>query len=232
MSNEPAILVIDDEIQIRRLLKLTLEANGFRIYLAESGEDGLIRAAMDRPDLIILDLGLPDAEGIDILKKLREWATLPILILSVRNAEQDIIAALDAGGDDYLTKPFRTGELLARIRTALRHWHATPTETIFTFGVVTIDLAARTVKKGGEMIKLTATEYSLLSLFVRNAGKVLTHRYLLEQVWGHAYVDETQYTRVYVGQLRKKLEDDPTNPRHLLTESGIGYRLALEENDV
>ncbi len=230
MSNEPAILVIDDEIQIRRLLKLTLEANGFKIYLAESGEDGLIRAAMDRPDLIILDLGLPDADGIDILKKLREWATLPILILSVRNAEQDIIAALDAGADDYLPKPFRTGELLARIRTALRHRQATPTETVFAFGAVIVDLAARTVKKGGEFIKLTATEYSLLSLFVRNAGKVLTHRYILEQVWGHAYADETQYTRVYVGQLRKKLEDDPTNPRHLLTESGIGYRLAMDED--
>ncbi len=229
MSNEPAILVIDDEIQIRRLLKLTLEANAFKIYLAESGEDGLVRAAMDRPDLIILDLGLPDADGIDILKKLREWATLPILILSVRHAEQDIIAALDGGADDYLTKPFRTGELLARIRTALRHRHSTPTETVFTFGAVTVDLAARTVKKGGEMIKLTATEYSLLSLFARNAGKVLTHRYILEHVWGHAYAEETQYTRVYVGQLRKKLEDDPANPRHLLTESGIGYRLAMDE---
>ncbi|MGH7455316.1 MAG: response regulator, partial [bacterium] len=136
MSNEPAILVIDDEIQIRRLLKLTLEANGFKTYLAESGEDGLIRAAMDRPDLIILDLGLPDADGIDILKKLREWATLPILILSVRNAEQDIIAALDGGADDYLAKPFRTGELLARIRTALRHRQAPLTESVFTFGTV------------------------------------------------------------------------------------------------
>jgi two-component system KDP operon response regulator KdpE len=229
MSNAPAILVIDDEIQIRRLLKLTLEANGFKIFLAESGEDGLVRAAMDRPDLIILDLGLPDAEGIDVLKKLREWATLPILILSVRNAESDIIAALDGGADDYLTKPFRTGELLARIRTALRHRQAPLTETVFTFGAVVVDLAAHTVKKGGEFIKLTATEYSLLSLFVRNAGKVLTHRYLLEQVWGHAYAAETQYTRVYVGQLRKKLEDDPANPRYLLTESGIGYRLAMDE---
>jgi len=225
MNNKSSILIIDDESQIRRLLQLALESNEYKVILTENGNNGMTRAAMDKPDLIILDLGLPDADGIDILKKLREWATMPILILSVRNTEEDIVAALDAGADDYLIKPFRTGELLARVRTALRHQQTGQAEHIFTFGSVVVDLAAHTVKKDEEFIKLTATEYSLLSLFVRNAGKVLTHRYILEQVWGHAYAGETQYTRVYLAQLRKKLEDDPTNSKLFITESGIGYRL-------
>lgn len=229
MEKKLSVLVIDDEAQIRRLLQLALESNEYKVILTGNGHDGLTRAAMDKPDLIILDLGLPDVDGIDILKKLREWATMPILILSVRHTEEDIIAALDGGADDYLIKPFRTGELLARVRTALRHHQAEPAEHIFTFGEVVVDLAAHTVKKNDEFIKLTATEYSLLSLFVRHAGRVLTHRYILEQVWGHAYADETQYSRVYLAQLRKKLEDDPANPKLFLTESGIGYRLAAEE---
>lgn len=222
------ILVIDDEIQIRRLLQITLEAAGFKVHLAASGEEGIREAAMARPELIILDLGLQDADGIDVLKKLRVWAEIPILILSVRASEQDIVAALDAGADDYLTKPFRTGELLARVRAALRHRQLTEEGTAFTSGSLFVDLAARVVKKKGEVIKLTPTEYALLALFVRNTGKVLTHRYILQQIWGPTFEEETQYSRVYVAQLRKKLEDNPNTPKLIVTESGIGYRLAVE----
>lgn len=222
------ILVIDDEIQIRRLLQITLEAAGFKVHLAASGEEGIRQAAMARPEVIILDLGLQDADGIDILKKLRVWAEIPILILSVRASEQDIVAALDAGADDYLTKPFRTGELLARVRAALRHRQLTEEGTAFTSGSLFVDLAARVVKKKGEIIKLTPTEYALLALFVRNTGKVLTHRYILQQIWGPTFAEETQYSRVYVAQLRKKLEDNPNTPKLFVTESGIGYRLAVE----
>jgi two-component system, OmpR family, KDP operon response regulator KdpE len=223
------VLVVDDEIQMRRLLKITLEAGGFKVYLAESGEDGLRQAATSRPEFVILDLGLQDMDGIQVLRKLREWAEFPVLILSVRAQEQDIIAALDAGADDYLTKPFRTGELMARVRSALRHSQRTAHGTVFSNGSLSVDLAARLVKKKGDIIKLTPTEYSLLALFVRNAGRVLTHRFILQQVWGPTFEGETQYSRVYVGQLRKKLEDDPESPRLLLTESGIGYRLAAGE---
>jgi two-component system KDP operon response regulator KdpE len=229
VSSSIRILVVDDEIQIRRLLKITLEGAGYEIHLAESGEEGLRQAAMARPEMIILDLGLPDRDGIDVLKKLREWAIVPVLILSVRSSEQDIVAALDAGADDYLTKPFRSGELLARVRTALRHRHSTEHGSVFNSGSLTVDLAARTVKKKGEIIKLTPTEYSLLALFVHNAGKVLTHRYILQQIWGPTFEEETQYTRVYIAQLRKKIEDDPVDPKRLLTESGIGYRLLIDE---
>jgi two-component system KDP operon response regulator KdpE len=228
MSNQPVILIIDDEIQIRRLLELTLTSNGFKVISSESGEDGLRRAGMDRPDFIILDLGLPDIDGTEVLKKIREWSTIPILILSVRDSEKDIIACLDAGADDYLIKPFRTGELLARIRTALRHKPSLLDKSIFTTGSLYIDLTTRIVKKENVLIKLTATEYSLLALLVRNAGRVLTHKYILEQVWGPTFVDQTEYTRVYVGQLRKKIEDNPEQPKIILTESGIGYRLAIE----
>jgi two-component system KDP operon response regulator KdpE len=183
----------------------------------------------ERPELIILDLGLPDMDGITVLKKIREWATIPIIILSVRNTESDIIGCLDAGADDYLVKPFRTGELLARVRTALRHRPRNQEKELFTTHNLSVDLAARIVKKKSEVVKLTATEYSLLALFVRNSGRVLTHNFILEQVWGPAFSKEAQYTRVYVGQLRKKIEDDPANPKILLTESGIGYRLNVEE---
>jgi two-component system KDP operon response regulator KdpE len=223
-----SILVIDDEIQIRRLLQITLEAAGFKVHLAASGEEGIRQAAMVRPEIIILDLGLQDADGIDVLKKLRVWVEIPILILSVRASEQDIVAALDAGADDYLTKPFRTGELLARVRAALRHRQLTEEGTAFTSGSLFVDLAARVVKKKGEVIKLTPTEYALLALFVRNTGKVLTHRYILQQIWGPTFEEETQYSRVYVAQLRKKLEDNPNTPKLFVTESGIGYRLAVE----
>lgn len=223
-SPKPRVLVIDDEIQIRRLLELTLTSNGYRVLLAESGDEAIRRAAMDRPDLLILDLGLPDMDGSTVLKRVREWSTIPIVILSVRDSESEIISCLDAGADDYLVKPFRSGELLARIRTAMRHQPSVLPEPTLTIGNLSIDLEARSVKKDGETVKLTATEYKLLALFARNAGRVLTHRYILEQVWGPSYIEETEYTRVYVGQLRKKIEDDPANPRLLLTESGIGYR--------
>jgi two-component system KDP operon response regulator KdpE len=229
MSNQTPILVIDDELQIRRLLQISLEAAGYKVHLAASGQEGLQQAAMSRPEIVVLDLGLPDTQGIDVLKKLREWATFPILILSVRSSEQDIVAALDAGADDYLTKPFRTAELLARIRTAIRHRQVPEQHAPFRLGSLSVDLSARLVKKSGEVVKLTPTEYALLALFVRNVGKVLTHRFILQQIWGATFEEETQYSRVYVGQLRKKLEDDPTHPRLLLTESGIGYRLSDEE---
>ncbi len=223
------ILVIDDEAQIRRLLQLALESSGFIVRLACSAEEGIREASTMHPDLVLLDLGLPDRDGSEVLKQLKEWATFPIIILSVRSSEQDIIAALDAGADDYLTKPFRTGELLARIRTAMRRVGKFDSEeAVFTFGPLSVDLDARVVRKGDEVVKLTTTEFSLLALFVRNAGKVLTHHFILEQVWGHAYAEETQYTRVYVAQLRKKLEEDASRPRLIVTESGIGYRFAAE----
>ena len=223
--SKPVVLVIDDEVQIRRLVQLTLESAGYKVLKAETGEEGVRRAAMDRPDIVVLDLGLPDMDGRAVLKELRAWATIPVIVLSVRNSESEIIACLDAGADDYLIKPYRSGELLARVRTAIRHQPTVQTESVFKTGNLTVDLAARTVKKSDTTVKLTATEYNLLALFVRNAGKVLTHRYILEQIWGPKFVEETEYTRVYAGQLRKKIEDDPSNPKLLLTESGIGYRL-------
>ena len=229
MSDKIPILVIDDEIQIRRLLQINLEAAGYKVHLATSGEDGLRQAAMVRPELIVLDLGLPDMDGIEVLRKLREWTPVPAIILSVRSSEQDIVAALDAGSDDYLTKPFRTGELLARVRAALRHQQMTEHGTVFQSGPLVVDLAGRVVKRNGEIVKLTPTEYSLLALFVRNAGKVLTHRTILQQIWGPTFEGETQYSRVYVAQLRKKLEDDPAKPQLFQTESGIGYRLSVDE---
>jgi two-component system KDP operon response regulator KdpE len=225
MSAPQSILVIDDEAQIRRLLRITLEAGGYAVHLAVSGKDGLTQAAMVRPELIVLDLGLPDVDGIEVLKQLREWSAVPVLILSVRSSEQDIVAALESGADDYLTKPFRGRELIARVRTALRHNQRTEQGSMFVNGSLSVDLATRTVRKHQKLVKCTPTEYSLLALFVRNAGKVLTHSYILQNVWGPAFDGETQYSRVYVAQLRKKIEDDPSHPELLVTESGIGYRL-------
>ena len=229
MNALPPVLVIDDELQIRRLLQLNLETHGYAVLVAETGEEGLRHAATDRPEAIILDLSLPDMDGVQVLRRLREWSSVPVIILSVRNAERDIVDCLDAGADDYLVKPFRTGELLARLRMAIRHRPSVNESPVFTTGDLVVDLVGRSVKRRGESVKLTATEYSLLALFVRNAGRVLTHRYILEQVWGPAFVEETQYTRVYVGQLRKKLEEDPERPRLFVTEAGIGYRLTVEQ---
>ena len=229
MTSKPVILVIDDEPQMRRLLQLTLETNGFAVHASSTGNDGVVKAASDRPELVILDLGLPDIDGSEVLKQIREWSAVPVLVLSVRSAEDDIVGCLDAGADDYLVKPFRTGELLARVRAALRHRLTIEEKVVFVSHGLSVDLSSRVVRKGDDSLRLTATEYALLALFVRNAGRVLTHRFILEQVWGPTHAEETQYTRVYVGQLRKKIEDDPSDPKLLLTESGIGYRLAVDE---
>jgi two-component system, OmpR family, KDP operon response regulator KdpE len=227
MSLKQNILVIDDEIQIRRLLKIGLESSGFTIIEAKDGSDGISKAASFRPDLIILDLGLPDEDGLEVLKKLRDWMKIPIVILSVRNSEKDIITALDLGADDYLTKPFNTGELLARIRVALRHSQPEQSTPVYKNGPIEVDFTARIVKKKGIQIKLTATEFNLLALFIRNAGKVITHRYILKEIWGQVFSEETQYVRIYIAQLRKKLEDDPNHPKLFVTESGVGYRLNI-----
>jgi two-component system, OmpR family, KDP operon response regulator KdpE len=226
MSNEASILIIDDEVQIRRLLEITLSASGYKISEASTGKEGLILAATGQPVLIILDLGLPDFDGLDILKKLREWYLKPIIILSVRNSEEDIIKALDNGANDYLTKPFRTGELLARIRVAIRQNQVTDGNPDLSFGTLTIDLTSRVVRKNNEIVKLTSTEFSLLALLAKNEGRVLTHQFILKEIWGIGYIEQTQYLRVFIAQLRKKIEDDPARPRLLNTESGIGYRFS------
>ena len=224
MNLPETILVIDDEVQIRRLLEITLSSNGFKISEAGNGKDGVIAAATHHPALIILDLGLPDSDGIEILKKLREWYQKPIIILSVKSSEDDIINALDNGANDYLTKPFRTGELLARIRVALRQNQGSEVDPILTFGTLTIDLANHTARKNEEILKLTSTEFSLLALLAKSSGRVLTHQSILKEIWGFGYIGQTQYLRVFVAQLRKKIEDDPAKPKLLITESGIGYR--------
>jgi len=224
MGMNDSILIIDDEVQIRRLLEITLSASGYKIHEAVTGKDGLVSAAVNHPSLIILDLGLPDLDGLNVLKSLREWYQKPIIILSVRNSEDDIIKALDFGANDYLTKPFRTGELLARIRVVLRHTQVVTENQLLTFGTLSIDLASHTAKKNNEVLKLTSTEYSILALFAKNEGRVLTHQYILKEIWGYSYIEQTQYLRVFVAQLRKKIEDNPSKPNLLITESGIGYR--------
>jgi two-component system, OmpR family, KDP operon response regulator KdpE len=218
------ILIIDDEAQIRRLLEITLSANDYKISEASTGKDGLTIAATVQPSLIILDLGLPDADGLEILKKLRDWYSKPIIILSVRNSEEDIVKALDIGANDYLTKPFRTGELLARIRVAIRQSQGISESPILEFGSLSIDLANHIARRNNEILKLTSTEFSLLALLARNEGRVLTHQFILKEVWGVGYQEQTQYLRVFIAQLRKKVEDDPAKPKLLNTESGIGYR--------
>ena len=227
--NSGEILVIDDEVQIRKLLEITLQANNYAVHLAETAKEGTIIAASHPPDLVILDLGLPDESGHIVLQKLREWFTKPIIILSVQSGEEDIIKALDNGANDYLIKPFRTGELLARIRSAIRSSIMEDTEPLMDFKGLRIDLAARIVYKNDEIVKLTATEYNLLVLFARNEGKVMIHQYLLRNIWGPGYINQTQYLRVFIAQLRKKIEDDPNRPEFLVTESGIGYRFVSKQ---
>ncbi|MCW3094109.1 MAG: Fis family transcriptional regulator [Ferruginibacter sp.] len=227
--SEQKILVIDDESPIRKLLQITLQSNGYEVAEAITAKDGLAKAINQLPDLILLDLGLPDEDGHSVLKKLRTWYTNPVIIISVQSSEEDIVISLDNGANDYLVKPFRTGELLARIRSALRVGNISDENLVIQFNNLSIDLAARVVKKNNSIIKLTLTEYSLLALFVRNEGKVLTHRYLLKEVWGPGYLNQTQYLRVYIAQLRKKIEDDPNRPVHIITESGVGYRFIITE---
>ena len=227
--NNAEILVIDDEVQIRRLLEITLESNKFNVASADSAKEGLRIAASHPPELIILDLGLPDESGHTVLKKLREWYTKPILILSAQSSEEDIVSALDNGANDYLVKPFRTGELLARIRSALRSTLAEDNNPVIDCGELQIDLAARIVKKNKELVKLTVTEYKLLSLFAQQEGKVLTHQYLLREIWGPGYINQSQYLRVFIAQLRKKIETDANRPTYIITESGVGYRFIAKE---
>ena len=222
--NKAEILIIDDEPQIRKMLEITLQTNGYLSKSAVSANEGLIMAANHPPELILLDLGLPDENGHVVLQKLRQWYTNPIIILSVQKKEEDIIKALDNGANDYLSKPFRTGELLARIRSALRDSISEDGDTTLNFQDLQIDLSARTVKKNNRLIKLTSTEYSLLAILVRNEGKVLTHQYLLRAIWGPGFINQSQYLRVFIAQVRKKVENDPNRPEYLLTESGVGYR--------
>ena len=231
MNNAPNILVVDDELQIQRAIRTILTEKGFRVSTASRGEEGLALAASTEPDLVILDLGLPDMDGVEVCTRLREWTQCPIIILSVRDSERDKVAALDKGADDYLTKPFGIEELLARVRVALRHAANRKGEPskVVKAGALTIDLAWHIIKRGDEEIKLTGTEYKLLAYLASNHGRVLTHQSILTQVWGPADADHTEYLRVYMRQLRKKLESDPEQPQIILTEPGIGYRFMADE---
>ena len=222
--NRAEILVIDDEAQIRKLLEITLESNDFKVIQAETGKQGVLLAANHAPDLILLDLGLPDKSGHEILKELRTWYTKSIIILSVIDQEEDIVKALDNGATDYLTKPFRSAELMARIRAAIRRNSSENNAVISQFNDLEIDVVSRTVKKNNEFLKLTSTEFNLLALFIKNEGRVLTHQYILKEIWGVGSQTETQYLRVFVGTLRKKIEENPNHPTHIITESGVGYR--------
>lgn len=222
--NKAEILVIDDEAPIRKLLEITLESNDYKVWLAETGKEGILLAVNHPPELILLDIGLPDKSGHDVLKELRAWYNKAIIILSVQNSEEDIVRALDNGATDYLTKPFRNAELLARIRSVIRRNQTNDDSSIFSCGNLQIDFGARIIKLNGELLKLTATEYNLLSLFMKNEGRVLTHQYILKEIWGIGYQTETQYLRVFVGTLRKKIEENPNQPKHIITESGVGYR--------
>lgn len=232
MNNAAIVIVIEDEIQIRRFLRTTLSAEGYQVIEAETGKQGLSEAQSRKPDLIILDLGLPDMDGVDVIKNLRTWSSAPIIILSARSQENDKIAALDAGADDYLVKPFSVGELLARMRVALRHISSTENteQGIFTLDEMKVDMLHRCVTVSNVEVHLTQTEYRLLTVLIKHAGKVLTHQMLLKEVWGPNYVERAHYLRIYMGNLRHKLEKDPARPRFLLTEIGVGYRLGVIQN--
>ena len=231
MSNPtPTALVLEDEREIRQFVRLSLEAEGWQVFEAVTIRQGLIEAGTRRPDLVIADLGLPDGDGVDFIRELRTWSGVPIIVLSARTREDEKVAALDAGADDFITKPFGVGELLARTRANLRRVRAgrATTDSVFRFGDVEVDLAARIVKRKGAEVHLTPIEYRLLGVLIANAGRVLTHPYLLREVWGPGRSDSTHYLRVYMGNLRQKLEDDSAQPRHIVTETGVGYRLVVE----
>jgi two-component system, OmpR family, KDP operon response regulator KdpE len=225
---KPVALIIDDEVQMRRLLRVVLEGESYQVYEVETAQQGLTEIAGRKPDVILLDLGLPDMDGLEALKRLREWSEAPVLVLSVRDDEQGKVAALDAGADDYVTKPFSTPELLARLRAAQRKTRPTEEVSVFKHGDLIVDLTAHIVSRAGREVKLTATEYALLRLFVRHPGRVLTHRYILREIWGPKSEEHRQYLRVYVTHLRQKIEPDPTKPSLIRTESGIGYRFGAQ----
>lgn len=226
---KPIALIIDDEVQIRRLLRVALEAENYQVHEAENGQQGLAEIAGRRPDVILLDLGLPDVEGLEVLKRLREWSEAPVIVLTVRDDEAGKVAALDSGAEDYVTKPFSTPELLARLRAAQRKTRPEEEVSLFRTGDLVVDLTARIVTRAGQEIKLTGTEYALLRLFVRHPGRVLTHRHILREIWGPKSEEHRQYLRVYVTHLRHKIEPDPAKPRLIKTEPGIGYRFETAE---
>ena len=230
MSESPlshSVLVVDDEPQIRRLLRVTLEAGGYRVWEAATGNDGIVEAAQRKPDVVVLDLGLPDLDGLTVLKRLREWTRVPVLILTVRDGDDEKVAALDAGADDYVTKPFSTPELLARVRVALRHAQPLPEDAVFRAGRIEVDLASRRVVVAGHEVRLTPTEYAFLRVLARHAGRVVTQRQILTEVWGPKSAGQTHYLRVYAAHLREKLERDPSRPELIVTEPAVGYRLAI-----
>ncbi len=227
MTTGPKVLIVDDEPQIRRFLRASLQAHDYQVIEAENGKEGVRACTVQKPDLLILDLGLPDMDGLDVIKLVREWSTVPIIILSLRSDDPDKIEALDRGANDYVTKPFSMGELLARMRVALRQGQGSGADSgpVITAGEIAIDLSKRLVTVSGAPVRLSRKEYDLLRILASHLGKVITHQQLLQEVWGQAYVEETQYLRVYIGQLRQKLEKEPAAPKHLVTEPGVGYRL-------
>ncbi|PJE89693.1 two-component system response regulator KdpE [Yersinia mollaretii] len=227
-STTTNILIVEDEKEIRRFVRIALESEGWRVFESDTLQRGLIEAGTRKPDLIILDLGLPDGDGLTYIQDLRQWSAIPIIVLSARNSEEDKVAALDAGADDYLSKPFGISELLARVRVALRrHSGGSAESPLVNFADISVDLINRQVTRAGENLHLTPIEFRLLSALLANAGKVITQRQLLTQVWGPNYVEHSHYLRIYMGHLRQKLETDPTRPKHLLTETGVGYRFIL-----
>lgn len=230
MTPQNIISVIDDESQIRKILSITLEAEGFKVIDSSRGRDGIISVANNHPQLVVLDLGLPDEDGFTVLKEIRTWSNVPIIILSVRNSEDDIVKALDLGADDYVTKPFNTSELIARIRANIRRTQQPDNQSVIINGDLKIDFSKRLIYKKDEELKVTNTEYMLLFLFFRNIDKVLTHNFLLKEIWGPVHSEDSQYLRVFIGQIRKKIEDDPSHPQYILTDSGVGYRMKLLNN--
>lgn len=227
MAAQNSIVVIDDESQIRKILSITLEADDYKVIEAAKGKDGIVAVANHHPQLVILDLGLPDQDGFSVLKEIRTWSNVPVIILSVKNSEEDIVKALDLGADDYITKPFNTSELHARIRANIRRNQKIENENILTNGKLKIDFAKRIVYLNNKELKLTNTEYLLLFLFFKNIDKVLTHNFVLKEIWGPTHTEDSQYLRVFIGQIRKKIEEDAARPKYILTESGVGYRMKL-----